>query len=141
MMCFSSPFQLYKDFLLITTKPHHWGHAREESYLSLSKWGDLVIRGKSLKSWKEKEGFSTKWTNESTKINHVISKTVLWETRVSRGLPLFPHIVSAETSFFDLEIVANSNSCRNISIFLTYKINLFFAAETIQGRKLYEELR
>ena len=54
MMCFSSSFQLYKDFILITTKPHHWGHARE-SYLSLSKWGDLVIRGKSLKSWKEKE--------------------------------------------------------------------------------------
>ena len=38
---------------------------------------------------------------------------------------IFPHIVSAETSFLDLEIVANSN------IFSTYKINLLFAAETI----------
>ena len=38
-------------------------------------------------------------------------------------------------SFLNLEILANSNSCSNISIF--YLINLFFAAETIQGRKLY----
>ena len=29
---------------------------------------------------------------------------------------VFPHIVSAETIFLNLEIVANSNSCRNISI-------------------------
>ena len=35
---------------------------------------------------------------------------------------VFPHIVSAETIFFfNLEIVANSNSCRKISIF--YLIN------------------
>ena len=34
-------------------------------------------------------------------------------------------------SFLNLEIVANSNSCRNISIF--YLINWTFAAETIQG--------
>ena len=35
---------------------------------------------------------------------------------------VFPHIVSAETIYFlNLEIVANSNSCRNISIF--YFIN------------------
>ena len=60
---------------------------------------------------------------------------------------VFSHIVSAETmySFLNLEIVANSNSCCNISIF--YLINWFFAAETIQrketiqGRKLYEEIR
>ena len=31
---------------------------------------------------------STKWTNESTKINRVIQKTVLLENRVSRGLPV-----------------------------------------------------
>ena len=42
-------------------------------------------------------------------------------------------------SFLNLKIVANSNSCRNISI--SYLRNLFFAAETIQGRKLYEEIR
>ena len=41
-------------------------------------------------------------------------------------------------SFFNLEIVENSNSCRNISIF--YLINWYFTAETIQGRKLYEEI-
>ena len=39
-------------------------------------------------------------------------------------------------SFLNLEIVANSNSCRNIYIF--YLINWFFAAETIQGRKLFK---
>jgi hypothetical protein len=32
--------------------------------------------------------------------------------------------------------VANSNSCRNISIF--YLINFIFAAETIQLRKLFK---
>ena len=42
-------------------------------------------------------------------------------------------------SFFNLEIVANSNSCHNISIF--YLINWNFASETIQGRKLYEEIQ
>merc|ERR1740129_17139 len=40
-------------------------------------------------------------------------------------------------SFLNLEIVPNSNSCRNISIL--YMINTISAAETIQGRKLYEE--
>ena len=51
---------------------------------------------------------------------------------------VFPHMVSAETILFlNLEIVANSNSCRNISIL--YMINTISAAETIQGRKLYEE--
>ena len=45
-----------------------------------------------------------------------------------------------QVSFFlNLEIIANSNSCRNISIF--YLVNWIFAAETIQGRKLYEEIR
>ena len=37
-------------------------------------------------------------------------------------------------SFLHLEIVAISNSCRNISFF--YLINWIFAAETIEGRKL-----
>ena len=40
-------------------------------------------------------------------------------------------------SFSNLKIVANLNSCRNISIF--YLINWFFAAETIQGRKLIKD--
>ena len=39
-------------------------------------------------------------------------------------------------SFLNLEILANSNSCRNISIFYLIKWN--FATETIQGQKLYE---
>ena len=42
-------------------------------------------------------------------------------------------------SFLNLEIVANSNICCIISIL--YLINWFFAAETIQGRKLYEEIQ
>ena len=37
-------------------------------------------------------------------------------------------------SFLNLEIVANSNSCRNISIF--YLINWIFAVETIWGNKV-----
>jgi hypothetical protein len=44
---------------------------------------------------------------------------------------------SGNYSFLDLKIVANSNSCRNISIF--YLINRIFAAEPIQGRKLFKE--
>ena len=47
-------------------------------------------------------------------------------------ITVFPHIVS----FLNLEIVANSNSCRNISIF--YLINWIFGTETIQGRKLFK---
>ena len=39
-------------------------------------------------------------------------------------------------SFLNLEIVANSNSCRNIVIF--YLINVIFAAEIIQGRKIFK---
>ena len=65
-------------------------------------------------------------------------KTAWW----LHNLTVFLHIVSAETilySFLNLEIVENSNSCRNISI--SYLINWYFAAETIQGRKLYEEIR
>ena len=49
---------------------------------------------------------------------------------------VFPHISSLRG---DLVMVANSNSCHNISIF--YLINLFFAVETMQGRKLHDELR
>ena len=46
---------------------------------------------------------------------------------------VFPHIVSPETfSFLNLEIVANLNSCNNISSLLV------FPAETIQGRKLFQ---
>ena len=48
-------------------------------------------------------------------------------------------------SFLNLEIVANSNSCRNISIFLLNKLNFccrnYSREETIQGRKLYEEIQ
>ena len=40
-------------------------------------------------------------------------------------------------SFLNLEIVVNS-ICLNILIF--HSMNYIFAAETIQGRKLYEEI-
>ena len=46
----------------------------------------------------------------------------------------FREIYSRGLFFFDSEIVTNSNSCRNISIF--YLLNCSFAAETNQGRKL-----
>ena len=36
----------------------------------------------------QREKFTTKWTNESTKINRVIQKTVFLENRVSGGLPV-----------------------------------------------------
>ena len=50
---------------------------------------------------------------------------------------VFPHIFSAETILFlNLEIVGNSNSCRKFQLFTQY-----IAVETIQGRKLYEEIR
>ena len=39
-------------------------------------------------------------------------------------------------SILNLQIVANSNSCRNISFL--HLINWIFAAETIQGRKLFK---
>ena len=73
-----------------------------------------------------------------------------------KQLTVFPHIVAAATILFwklecckrqvfkgghycilNLEIAANSNSCRNISIFYF----IIFAAEAMQGRKLYEEIR
>ena len=52
-------------------------------------------------------------------------------------ITVFPHLFSAETIlFFNLEIIANSNSCRNISIL--YLINKIFAGETIQKRKVFK---
>ena len=51
---------------------------------------------------------------------------------------VFPCILSAESILFlNLEIVENSNSCRKIQVF-TYLMNWIFAAETIQGRKLFK---
>ena len=50
---------------------------------------------------------------------------------------VFPHMVSAETiPFLNFEILANSNSYRNISIF--HLINWIVVAEIIQERKLLE---
>ena len=45
-------------------------------------------------------------------------------------------LVHTVFSFLHFETLANSNSCRNISIF--YLINLLFEAETIQGWKLFK---
>ena len=50
-----------------------------------------------------------------------------------------PHIHIVSDSFLNMEIVANSNNCRNISIF--YLINRIFAAEIIQEWKLQKEIR
>jgi hypothetical protein len=51
----------------------------------------------------------------------------------------FSYSFRGNYSFLNLEIVANSSSCRNISIF--YLINWILAAETIHGQKLYEEIQ
>ena len=48
------------------------------------------------------------------------------------------YIFRRNFSYLNLEIVANSNSCCNISFF--YLINWIYAAETIQGRKLFKEI-
>ena len=55
---------------------------------------------------------------------------------VNLELPYFLIYFPRNYSFLDLEIVANSNSCRNISI--SYVVNWIFAAETIQGRKIFK---
>ena len=48
-------------------------------------------------------------------------------------------------SFLNIEIVANSNSCRTISIFLPIKLNFccgnYSREETIEERKLCEEIQ
>ena len=48
-------------------------------------------------------------------------------------------------SFLNMEIVANSNNCRTISIFLPIKLNFccgnYSREETIQERKLCEEIQ
>ena len=66
-----------------------------------------------------------------------------WSFRL--GYRISSYSFRGNYSFFNLEIVVNSNSCCNISI--SYLINCISAcgnysrAETIQGRKLYEEIR
>ena len=65
------------------------------------------------------------------------SWVISWRKKMSQLRAVFPHIVSGETIIFlNLDIVVNSNSCRNISFF--HLINWIFAAETIQGRKLFK---
>ena len=49
---------------------------------------------------------------------------------------VFPYILSLENySFFNLKIIANLNSCHNISI--SYLIHWFFAAETIRWTTMF----
>ena len=54
-------------------------------------------------------------------------------------IPYFPIYFPRKLFFLTLEIGANSNICRNI--WIPYLINGIFAAETIQGWKLYEEIQ
>ena len=63
----------------------------------------------------------------------------MFQPQIIYSSSVVPHIVSAGNySLWNLEIAANSNSCPNISIFdLVFQI---FAAETIQGRKLFGEI-
>ena len=58
MMCFSSSFQLYKDFILITTKPHHWGHARESLTLASVNEAILWLGENPWKAEKKKKSTS-----------------------------------------------------------------------------------
>ena len=51
-------------------------------------------------------------------------------------MPYFLICFPRKLFFFEFE---NSNSCRKFQFF--YLINGIFAAETIQGRKLFEEIR
>merc|ERR1711956_119626 len=67
------------------------------------------------------------------------SHTQILKLSVSLFLPQKVYRISSYNfrghySFLNLEIVDNSNSCRNISIF--YLINKILTAETIQERKL-----
>ena len=52
---------------------------------------------------------------------------------------IFSYSFQGNYSCLNLEIVANSNRCHNISVF--YLISWIFSMETIQGQKLYEEIR
>ena len=61
----------------------------------------------------------------------------MFQPQIIYSSSVVPHIVSAGNySLWNLEIAANSNSCSNISIFDL--VNQIFAAETIQGRKLFK---
>ena len=76
--------------------------------------------------------FYSSWNNKPVKNKSLADLGVAKTAKIT--YTVFPHIVS----ILNLEIVANSNSCRNISI--SYITNWILAAETIQGRILYKEI-
>ena len=75
--------------------------------------------------WRKKQALHTKRKFKVllSALENAINHDPISTKQVSQTT-VFPHILSAETIFyFNLEIAANSNSCRNISIFLLNKLN------------------
>ena len=94
----------------------YWPLEMKEEFFQVDGW-NIVWRKKQALHTKRK--FKVLLSALENAINHnPISTKQVSQTTV------FPHILSAETIFFfNLEIAANSNSCRNISIFLLNKLN------------------
>ena len=94
-----------------------------------------------------KQAFFTKCRSKKASNFHLINILYMVGGGIKRNVLLFANLQYRNSiysfrgnySFLILEIVSNSNSFINISIF--YLINWIFAAETIQGRKLHEEIQ
>ena len=84
--------------------------------------------------------FSLVGQTYKSKLYKSINDTNLKVKQLDWGLHITAYHISSYSFcgsyfFFNLEIVANSNSCCNISILCL----IFFAAETIHGRNLFKE--
>ena len=103
---------------------------RIESYLSFQVQLQLYYAfNESLKAgnWNKKE-------QSLLDLTYLLHKIFL--LLITNCLPISSYSFRENYSFLNLEIVANSNSFRDISIF--YFVNWIFAVETIQGRKLFK---
>ena len=65
-----------------------------------------------------------KWTNQSTKINRVIQKTVLLEKRVSRGLPVYTAQTAEKEHFSRCKGLCKGHEkrCKGLRIFQHFKV-------------------
>ena len=135
-------------------KSWNWGKSRSRFEILLNHWWKHFPLGKM-----DRIGLGRDWTRKQTlKRNFVLKENVfvfpasvsdVIETQVQSvqntdgfiWRDLYTYRISSNSfretySFLNFEIVANSNSCRNISIL--YLLNWIFIAETIQGRKLFK---
>ena len=135
-MCISISSLLFK---FIATFVTYYIHTSIRSVMKFIWW--WVIISKICQYSKEIIIYCiNKMFNQIKKRTLTFKVNFLWKSVDIFWYRISSYSFPGNYSFLNLEIVATSNSCRNIYVhFLLHK--LIFAAETIQGPKLYEEIR